>query len=299
MGFRRIDCFLAVARLKSFSAAAKYLYLSQSAISQQIAAFEAELGFPLFEREGGHIALTAAGAYLFPRLSSLKATYIDLIDHAHTLAKSGKEIFCIGFDGPLGSEWIGEALHVMAEKYPFNSSPMLYRENLSTLTERLVDGTIDVAVTTDLEIEKLDSVLFTPLLTASPCVYFPEGHIFERMKYVTLQDLKNEHVLGAYGSRSNDTLSPTGRHLRDIGISSDSLSRYPDADTTFLAVGAGFGVFLASHLCDQFAAHYHVKSVELECPLPQVTLGIARRIDTVRSQAFIEAAQQIVQCGGA
>ena len=101
MGFRRLDCFLAAARLKSFSSAAKYMFLSQSAISQQIAALEADMGVKLFNRTGGGAELTAAGAYLYPRIAMLKGSYEGHVAHARELAKDVEEAFRIGFDGPL------------------------------------------------------------------------------------------------------------------------------------------------------------------------------------------------------
>lgn len=54
-------CFLAVAEHHSFSKAADALYVSQPAISKSINALEAELGTPLFDRQGKYITLTQAG----------------------------------------------------------------------------------------------------------------------------------------------------------------------------------------------------------------------------------------------
>ena len=46
----QINCFLAVARERSFTRAANSLYISQPAISRSISKLEDELGFQLFER---------------------------------------------------------------------------------------------------------------------------------------------------------------------------------------------------------------------------------------------------------
>lgn len=288
MGFRRIDCFLAAARLKSFSAAARYLYLSQSAVSQQIAALEAEWGFKLFNRVGGSVELTSAGAYLLPRLSTMKATFRDHIDHARDLARDGDEVFCVGFDGPLAGDWIGEAIRIASSHSGFSATPKLYRENISTLTERLMDGTLDAAVTTNLEIAKIDVASFTPLITAGPCVYYPRGHRFASKSSVTIDDLAEEAVLGAYGTG----LSPSGAHLHNLGLPAEGLTQYLDGDTAFLATGAGLGVFVASHLCDQFARHFPVESVDLDAPLGSVVLGIACRIDNEPARIFTAAAKK-------
>jgi LysR family glycine cleavage system transcriptional activator len=57
-----------VASHMSFTAAATALYVSPAAISQQIRALEAMLGYPLFERLGASIRLTTEGARLLPRV---------------------------------------------------------------------------------------------------------------------------------------------------------------------------------------------------------------------------------------
>src|SRR5262245_20296956 len=55
-----LDTFAKAAELSSFTAAGKALGMTQAAVSQRIAALEAELGVALFRREGG-VALTEGG----------------------------------------------------------------------------------------------------------------------------------------------------------------------------------------------------------------------------------------------
>jgi LysR family glycine cleavage system transcriptional activator len=56
-----LRAFEAVARHSSFTRAARELHVTQSALSQRIAALEAELGFRLFVRKGRTLTITAAG----------------------------------------------------------------------------------------------------------------------------------------------------------------------------------------------------------------------------------------------
>lgn len=61
MTLRQLEVFLAVARDKSFSLAAKRIHLSQPTASEHMQELEKELGAALFARRGRAIAMTEAG----------------------------------------------------------------------------------------------------------------------------------------------------------------------------------------------------------------------------------------------
>ena len=66
MDFRQLRYFVAVGEESSFSRAAQRCFISQSAISHQIAKLEHELGTSLFERSTRVVRLTDAGRRLMP-----------------------------------------------------------------------------------------------------------------------------------------------------------------------------------------------------------------------------------------
>jgi DNA-binding transcriptional LysR family regulator len=70
---RRLPTFREVARRGSFAAASEVLWLTPSAVSQQIAALEHEVGAKLFERNHRGVRLTAAGARLLAHADGLLA----------------------------------------------------------------------------------------------------------------------------------------------------------------------------------------------------------------------------------
>lgn len=61
MNFKLLRYVVTIAELRSFSGAAKRLYLSQPSLSQSIIALEKELGTPLFDRGTAPLSLTYAG----------------------------------------------------------------------------------------------------------------------------------------------------------------------------------------------------------------------------------------------
>lgn len=61
MDLRHLKYFLAVAETRNFTQAAASCYVAQSALSQQIARLEKDVGAQLFSRTSRSVRLTAAG----------------------------------------------------------------------------------------------------------------------------------------------------------------------------------------------------------------------------------------------
>jgi DNA-binding transcriptional LysR family regulator len=83
---RQLEYFAAVARHRHFTRAADELYLTQSALSQQVRRLEAELGLQLLVRGSRGVELTPAGSDLLARadaiLAELARARADMDEHA-------------------------------------------------------------------------------------------------------------------------------------------------------------------------------------------------------------------------
>ena len=92
----QLKTFLAVCRCMSFTQAARLLFISQPAVSRQMAALERELGTPLFQRERSQLRLTAAGAHLSRRLAPLLDQLDGLLDQTRRIGDGAEGELCIG-----------------------------------------------------------------------------------------------------------------------------------------------------------------------------------------------------------
>ena len=79
MDFKQLAAFVAVAELKSFSKAARRLYLSQPTVSAQIRNLEAELKAPLLARTTKSVRLTPVGQDFYEDARSILAIWTKMV----------------------------------------------------------------------------------------------------------------------------------------------------------------------------------------------------------------------------
>lgn len=88
MELRYIRAFVAVAKHRSFTLAGEELFLTQSAVSQQIRALEGELGQTLFVRERNTVDLTAAGHTFLPEAQHV----LEALERARAVVGTPKNL---------------------------------------------------------------------------------------------------------------------------------------------------------------------------------------------------------------
>ena len=97
MLLRQIRYFQAVVRCDSFTEAAEEQHVSQSAISQQIAALEAELGVELMTRRNRRFFLTPAGEYFYKKSLVLSAELEQMCRETARLARQEGARLTVGY----------------------------------------------------------------------------------------------------------------------------------------------------------------------------------------------------------
>lgn len=101
MEIRQLRYFVAVAEMQSFTKAAKMLFVSQSALSQQLGKLEDETGLHLVDRTTRAVSLTDVGKKVLPSVRHILREVDNLasIDEASSgLLLDGRHEVRIGFD---------------------------------------------------------------------------------------------------------------------------------------------------------------------------------------------------------
>jgi LysR family glycine cleavage system transcriptional activator len=111
-----LKAFEAAARHESFTKAAQELCVTQGAVSHQVKALEAELGFRLFQRERQRLAITEAGR-----------SYLEVVRDAFDRLAAGTErllqrqstgVLTVSTSPNFAAKWLVHRLGRFAERHP-------------------------------------------------------------------------------------------------------------------------------------------------------------------------------------
>ena len=186
MDIRQLEIVRAVAEQGSFTAAARSLNVSQSAVSRQVLLLEEELGEPLFIRLGRKVRLTAAGTALLDLsrrvLADVRATTASIVDQHQTLAGTlhlgGGMTVCLHVFPALLKEFRRRHPNVDV-KLTTGATPMLL--------ERIRSGAIDAGLLT-LPIEGAD-LTQVPVMREELLLVMPPSHKLAKLRRVSAADL--------------------------------------------------------------------------------------------------------------
>lgn len=117
MNFSNINYFLAIVEEGSISAAARKLYISQQALSEQLRKMEEEVGAPLLKR-GKNSELTVAGECLYRDGRELLRIYNSMMEDIQDVTTKRRRKITLGIPTFWTPPYLPDLLLRFREKYP-------------------------------------------------------------------------------------------------------------------------------------------------------------------------------------
>lgn len=117
MNFSNINYFLAIVEEGSISAAARKLYISQQALSEQLRKMEDEVGAPLLKR-GKNSELTVAGECLYRDGRELMRIYNSMMEDIHDVTTKRRKKITLGIPTFWTPPYLPDLLVHFRKKYP-------------------------------------------------------------------------------------------------------------------------------------------------------------------------------------
>lgn len=239
------EVFHTVARLGSITAAARQLSFTQSAVSRQIGALEAELGVRVFDRLPRGVTLTEEGRALLPHAEAILdrlRTARRAVDDLHSLG-SGR--LRVGAFPTAVAALVPRALAAFRAAYPGVGLSLV--EGLTpALLERLAVGDADVAVVSSSPAGPIDAARFDlrHLLDERILVAVARDHRLARRRTVRLAELAAEPFIAGSADAVETLLRaglPAGFRPRIDIVAAEWTAK-------FGCVAAGLGVSLVPAL---------------------------------------------------
>lgn len=225
VSFDQLRMFVAAADEGSFSAAARQVQRTQSAVSEAILNLEAQLGVVLFDRSGRYPKLTKEGVILLADARAVITDVDSMKARAKGIAGGLEAELSAVIDVFLPIETVAEFARDFRTQFP--ATPLrLYVEALGGAVQPVIDGRVSVGIVGSL-----------PTL--------PQGLVQERVSEVAFMMVAAaSHPLASY--RGTIPRSELARHVQLVLT-----------DRSALSEGREFGVMSAStwRLADLFAKH--------------------------------------------
>ena len=192
MEMHQVRYFLAVCETLNFTRAAEQCHVAQPSLTRAIKKLEEELGGPLFRRERNHTHLTELGRLVRPHLERVLLASRSAADEALCYVHMEKAPLRLGVMSTIGPQRLIGFLDSLRREVP-SLDLSIEEASGKDLVSKLLDGEIDVAlIGLPGYPERLDA---RPLYQERYCVGFRQGHRFESLAQVPVNELDEENYI--------------------------------------------------------------------------------------------------------
>lgn len=261
MTMQQVLYVLEIAARSSVSQAAQKLYLSQSALSQQLRRLEEELGYPIFSRTANGLQLTQEGLNFCEQAGPVAERWAEFCKSVQKKEKPQQLRLRLG----LGSRVYSNLLFPQIAEY-FQSRPEIevtfVTEAGRDMVEALRKGELDLALDRlpiDENPSEHNELYAAPLIRERQCVLLSETDPRAGYASLAFRDLQGCAMISGLEDSAEDRSMKTA--LRKNHITVKRVFRTDGIDTSMRLVRDGMGVAMGP---SSFAEYFRVKAVPLE-----------------------------------
>lgn len=237
INFNHFYYFYEVARHGGFTAAARELMISQSALSIQIKSFEESLGATLFDRTKGGVELTDTGQMAFQTAERVFQEIDQLLSEVRETERRFTGEVSIGTVNSIGIYLLPEVLSAFRKRFPDIDVRIDFLE-VERVIDLLESGRVDFALIP--WNRKYPDAVGLPLLAVKMFLVAPPDHPLAAQERVHPRDLEKYPFVGY--KVGMHTRSMTDGLLKRIGVEVGYAIESANAATIKHMVMAGMGL---------------------------------------------------------
>ncbi|SMO74370.1 LysR substrate-binding domain-containing protein [Gracilimonas mengyeensis] len=294
MEVRQLKYLLSIGREGTFTAAAEKLFISQSALSQQVKSMEEELGVPLFDRSRNRLHFTEAGALLHQRAKHIVREVEEAKKAIHELEQLYRGTLRIGVVQTINAYLIPKIVAHFSSRYP-EVQLRVHELSAPEIERQLSEHELDLGLS--FKPTDYPKLTFDPLFEEELMLIVNPQHPFARREEVEAKALESEQLMLLSEGYCTRRIWDEAAKMADISpkvliemntISSllSALEDHPKAGTILPA------------LTMKMKAAHGLSAIRIVHPSPTRTAGILWRAQGYRSKAsrkLAEIATNMVQ----
>ena len=258
---KQLRAFVAVAQDGSFTAAARRLFVSQSAASALVRGLEQALGLKLLDRTTRRLELTPMGADLLPAAQRLLDDLLRLAGDAREVAQRRRGRVRLGTTPLLGASLLPPMLAAYAQRYP-GVDLRLHDAPADELLARLRAGELDLLLAT---LDPVDADLVaTPVLSDAMHLACARSHPLAGRRHVAWAALAYEPLLLMRPGSGLRTL--VDRCLAEAGVQPRVAQEVTQVSSALALAAAGLGLAIVPAYALRVAGLPDLASMPLTMP---------------------------------
>lgn len=229
--------FCDVVEAKSFTRAAEMNNLSQSAVSQQVAALERDLGTRLLIRGGGGTEATDVGKAFYRGAKDVLARVERMLDEVDTIVQSASPVLRIGTIYSVGFYMLDAYVRKFLRTHPQVKLDVQYTK-WDEITSAVLSGEMDLGIVA--LPDKHRSIEIIPFADEELMVVCAPDHRLAGRESLDPSDIKGERFVAF--EPNVPTRRFIDRMLRACRVSVDVCMEFDNNDTLKRAVEVGAGL---------------------------------------------------------
>lgn len=245
MELHQLDNFIAVAKHRHFTNAAKERMISQPALSRSIIKLEEELGAPLFYRETKAVRLTRHGEQFLIKAKQARRALNEGIEQVKKNMSLEHGEISVSFLHTLGLRLMPQLIAEFKKQYP-NVTFRLYQGANETLRKMVETGEADICLSSP---PLPNELLQWTVLEKEPLyVVLPKTHPLAAQKEMNMKEMQHEDFIGfkpGYGLRYMFDLM-----CRDLNIHPHLAFEGEEVSTILGLTAAGLGAAVLPKTAD-------------------------------------------------
>ena len=244
MKLTQIEYFLAVAQTLNFTSAAKKLYISQPALSRQIAAIEEELGVPLFLRTSRKVLLTPAGMQLKQDLADVMVQVERAKERAVEIGKTPPPALRVGcMEGPVFDDCIQTLAQCIRDLDP-NIQLQFTRCPPQDCLDGLRKDRFDLLLTLEVSLTPEPEELVIKLRRGTVALVYAVASPLAGKEPLEVEDFAGEPFLVLSSSASPTLYQNSLRSMKQLGIAPPEVREMDNLSSliTNLRLGGGYAL---------------------------------------------------------